>query len=233
MVVILKNIGKTFKKHRVFENVSLEIRKNSLITFVGPNGVGKTTLLKVIAGILHKDEGNIFFDTKEIFSTKESFHSLAFFVSESTLMENLTGREHLLLLPKEQKERTEKLIEYFVAHDLLKKKVKSYSLGMKQILLIILTCSFDVPILIFDEILNGLDPINRRKAMNLLLKLKKEKIIFLSSHQLMEVSEVSDEIYFLHDEGLEKLEEEIDSMSLESLYLEKITEGLDEAEIDF
>jgi ABC-2 type transport system ATP-binding protein len=49
----------------------------------------------------------------------------------------------------------------------------------------------------------------------------------------MEVSEVSDEIYFLHDEGLEKLEEEIDSMSLESLYLEKITEGLDEAEIDF
>ncbi|SJZ43426.1 ABC-2 type transport system ATP-binding protein [Pilibacter termitis] len=231
-MITVKNIKKSFKKQVVFSNLSLSIKKPSIACFIGPNGIGKTTLLKVISGILHKDEGHIFIDEKEIFSTNDSFGKVSFFVNESILIENLTGREHLLLLLESQKERTEKLINYFQAEELMKKKVKSYSLGMRQILLIILTCSFDVPILIFDEILNGLDPKNRRKAMNLLMKLKKEKIILLSSHQLTEISEIADDVYFLYDNTLEKVEDMSQARSLENLYLEKTMGEFDDTEIE-
>ena len=93
----------------------------------------------------------------------------------------------------------------------------------RQLLLIVLAVSLDTPIIIFDEVMNGLDPINRRKTIQLMKKLKKTKLVLVSSHQLYDVRDISDRIAFVYDKKVEIYSNKSE-LDLNQLY-ENLIEG--------
>ena len=217
----VSHIYKEYKEIPVLQDVTFELPSTGVVSFVGPNGSGKTTLLNCISGKQSISKGKIEVNNKDILSSEDTFGQVSFFFVESVLMENLSGLEHLKLLNASQRKLAEKYINLFQADIFLKKKVKKYSLGMKQILLIIMTLAVDSPILIFDEALNGLDPQNRQLMMSEINILKKEKLILFSSHILHDVMELSNKIIFLNNGKVEMFDNNAD-LNLNDIYMKKI-----------
>ncbi|EPI5726553.1 ATP-binding cassette domain-containing protein [Enterococcus faecalis] len=222
-MIELDNISKRYGNNEVLKNVTLSIDKGKLISFVGPNGAGKSTLLKIIAGMAPVDEGTVHLAGTKVSNTFDVVVKVSFFLNDTILVDGLSGEEHLLLLNETQLQKAYELLAYYAVPEILKKKVGNYSLGMRQLLLIVLAVSLDTPIIIFDEVMNGLDPINRRKTIQLMKKLKKTKLVLVSSHQLYDVRDISDRIAFVYDKKVEIYSNKSE-LDLNQLY-ENLIEG--------
>lgn len=222
-MIELDNISKRYGNNEVLKNVTLSIDKGKLISFVGPNGAGKSTLLKIIAGMAPVDEGTVHLAGTKVSNTFDVVGKVSFFLNDIILVDGLSGEEHLLLLNETQLQKAYELLAYYAVPEILKKKVGNYSLGMRQLLLIVLAVSLDTPIIIFDEVMNGLDPINRRKTIQLMKKLKKTKLVLVSSHQLYDVRDISDRIAFVYDKKVEIYSNKSE-LDLNQLY-ENLIEG--------
>lgn len=222
-MIELDNISKRYGNNEVLKNVTLSIDKGKLISFVGPNGAGKSTLLKIIAGMAPVDEGTVHLARTKVSNTFDVVGKVSFFLNDTILVDGLSGEEHLLLLNETQLQKAYELLAYYAVPEILKKKVGNYSLGMRQLLLIVLAVSLDTPIIIFDEVMNGLDPINRRKTIQLMKKLKKTKLVLVSSHQLYDVRDISDRIAFVYDKKVEIYSNKSE-LDLNQLY-ENLIEG--------
>ena len=216
----VSHIYKEYKEVPVLQDVTFELPSTGVVSFVGPNGSGKTTLLNCISGKESISKGKIEINGKNILSAEDTFGQISFFFDESILLRNLSGMEHLTLLNGPQNKLAEKYIKLFQAGAFLNKKVKKYSLGMKQILIIIMTLAVDAPILIFDEALNGLAPQNRQLMMNEIKVLKNDKLIFFSSHILHAGMELSNKIIFLHSGTIEMFDNSED-LNLNDIYMKK------------
>lgn len=225
----LKNLNKQFKNQSILSDFSCKIPQNKIVALIGRNGAGKTTLLKLLAGNEELDSGGIIYQGIRLKTTEDRFQKILFLGDEKILVPELSGEEHLLLFANPQmKERQEKLIAYFAMESFLKKKVREYSLGMRQLLLILLSIVSISEVLLFDEVLNGLDTLNAKKVLNVLGQLKREKLIIISSHQLQELQEKSDYVLFFHKEKLE-LFKNTQGLSLKELLLESMG-GFDETD---
>lgn len=222
-MIELDNISKRYGNNEVLKNVTLSIDKGKLISFVGPNGAGKSTLLKIIAGMAPVDEGTVHLAGTKVSNAFDVVGKVSFFLNDTILVDGLSGEEHLLLLNETQLQKAYELLAYYAVPEILKKKVGNYSLGMRQLLLIVLAVSLDTPIIIFDEVMNGLDPINRRKTIQLMKKLKKTKLVLVSSHQLYDVRDISDRIAFVYDKKVEIYSNKSE-LDLNQLY-ENLIEG--------
>ncbi|EGO2580761.1 ABC transporter ATP-binding protein [Enterococcus faecalis] len=222
-MIELDNISKRYGNNEVLKNVTLSIDKGKLISFVGPNGAGKSTLLKIIAGMAPVDEGTVHLAGTKVSNAFDVVGKVSFFLNDTILVDGLSGEEHLLLLNETQLQKAYELLAYYAVPEILKKKVGNYSLGMRQLLLIVLAVSLDTPIIIFDEVMNGLDPINRRKTIQLMKKLKKTKLVLVSSHQLYDVRDISDRIAFVYDKKVEIYSNKSE-LGLNQLY-ENLIEG--------
>ena len=217
----VENIQKKYKDIPILNNVSFSLPTTGVASFVGPNGAGKTTLLGCISGMIPLNSGTIKINDVEVKSQKDTYQQISFFSNESILIDELTGTEHMILLNPTQLKIAEHYVELFGAHSFFKKKIKKYSLGMKQILIIILTISLDTKILIFDEAMNGLDPKNRQAMIKTIQQLKEDKLILFSSHILHDVVELSDQILFLNQGIIEQFDT-IDELNLTELYMKKV-----------
>lgn len=217
----VEQVYKEYRKTPVLQDITFALPATGVASLVGPNGSGKTTLLNCISGLLAVSSGSIQINGKAIHSQEDAFGLVSYFFDDRVLLPDLSGGEHLLLLDAAQRQRADRYIRLFGAEAFLKKKVRKYSLGMKQILLIILTLSVDAPILIFDEALNGLDPRNRQLMMNEISSLKREKLILFSSHILHDVVELSDQILFLN-RGTTEVFANDRELDLAALYMEKV-----------
>lgn len=175
----------------VLKDVNTCINKSELIGLVGPNGSGKSTFLKSIAGIVKPSKGKISFDSEEV--------TTSFFLNETILVDSLTGYNHLSLLSDSNIKLSKKYIKALNAESFLSKKVKDFSLGMKQILILILTICSDSKIILLDEVLNGLDPVNKMITIEILNNLKLKKIVFLSSHLLEDIQNNADRVFFFEN----------------------------------
>lgn len=215
-MIEIRDMSKQFGSTTIFHNCNLTFEKHSLIGCIGPNGVGKTTFLSLLSGIFKATTGEMRVFDQTINSTADAVGKVSFFLDEKVLSQELTGKQHLEALPNLNPELVKEYVAYFSFSDALKKKVKKYSLGMRQLLLLIMTLSLDTDILLLDEVLNGLDPKNRKLTIRLLNKLKGNKLIFFSSHQLIDVTELSDKILiFTHQKIVEYSKEEISIEYLE------------------
>lgn len=217
----VEQVYKEYRKNPVLQDITFALPTAGVASLVGPNGSGKTTLLNCISGLLAVSSGSIQIQGKAIRSQEDTFGLVSYFFDDRVLLPDLSGGEHLLLLDATQRQRADRYIQLFGAEAFLKKKVRKYSLGMKQILLIILTLSVDAPILIFDEALNGLDPRNRQLMMEEISSLKREKLILFSSHILHDVVELSDQILFLN-RGTTEVFANDRELDLAALYMQKV-----------
>lgn len=180
-------------KNLVLNNLSLQVPENSIYGFLGPNGAGKTTTIRLLTGLLLSGADNIFLQGQSLQNSKPHiFQSVGCLIETPSLYLHLTGEENLKIittlrrLPKQHISRVLSLVGLKESGH---RKVKEYSLGMKQRLGIAMALLPDPLLLILDEPVNGLDPNGIVEIREMLIRLNKEegKTIFLSSHLLHEV----------------------------------------------
>lgn len=203
-VVDTKMLTKEFGKHRAVDSVSLHIRRGEIYGFIGRNGAGKTTFMKMVSGLSAPTSGEI-----ALFGASgkeaEKYHSrIGNLIEQPGLYEGMGAKENLhlkcLALGIHEKGYEEKLLETVGLKDVKRKKVKQFSLGMKQRLGIAMALAGRPDLLILDEPVNGLDPQGIAEIRDLLLKLKFEKnmTILISSHILEELYKVADTFGIIH-----------------------------------
>ena len=210
MEYILKtnNLEKRYKKNIVLKNLNMNIETNSICGLIGKNGAGKTTLIRIITGLQNPTKGNysiygVSYQDKEIKNIRTRISAI---VETPTIYMNLTAKENLI-----EHYKTIGLLSYDNIDELLSlvglsntqnKKVKYFSLGMKQRLAIAISLASNPDFLILDEPINGLDPEGIIEIRELILNLNKHKgiTILISSHYLDELSKIATHYGFI-DKG--------------------------------
>ena len=212
------NLTKKYKNYKAINNVSLSLEAGKIYGLIGRNGAGKSTFMKLIAGFSYPDEGHI-----ELFGhTKESEIQLerkriGCMIESPSINLSMTAKENMKLhriirgIPDEKIE--DELLSLLDINNTGKKKVKNFSLGMKQRLGIAITLINSPEFLILDEPINGLDPLGVVEIRKLLTKLCNEKnmTILISSHNLPEMYQLATDYIFINKGEI------IQTLSLEEL----------------
>ncbi|MFE6170285.1 MULTISPECIES: ABC transporter ATP-binding protein [Viridibacillus] len=203
MSYILKTnqLTKVFEGKEVVSGVNMHVKQGEIYGFLGPNGAGKTTIMKMITNLIKPTSGDIeIFGQKLTNTSYEVLKRMGTIIEYPIFYEKLTARENLYLHCEYMGYYDKKSIDH--ALDLVKlnnvddKKVKDFSLGMKQRLGIARAITTKPELLILDEPINGLDPIGIKELRELFKMLCKEYGITLlvSSHILAEMEQMADTI---------------------------------------
>lgn len=205
-VIRTSNITKEYRKHKVLDDVSINIKKGDIYGFVGRNGAGKTTMFRVLTGLVIPSGGQVELfghsEENEIIKERSRIGDL---IDSPVIYLNMTARENLELIKIQRGIPGTKCIDDVLnsvcLKDIEKKKTKNFSLGMKQRLGIAMALLNDPEFLILDEPINGLDPIGIKEIRGLLLKLNKERgtTVLLSSHILSELTQICNRYGFIND----------------------------------
>ncbi len=196
MEYILKTEGltKIYSKVRVVDDVSICIRPGEIYGFVGKNGAGKTTFIRMVLGLASCSGGVIScFDGIPLGKARKRIGSL---VESPAFYPNMTARENIRIFCRmigEDPAQADEILEKVGLADTGKKKAGNFSLGMKQRLGIGIALAGDPEFLILDEPVNGLDPTGIAEIRKLILELKNEhgKTIFISSHLISELEKIA------------------------------------------
>jgi ABC-type multidrug transport system ATPase subunit len=203
-IVTTQKLSYSFGKQTVLDNISLEVPRGSIYGFLGPNGAGKTTTLRLILGLLQKRNGIINVFGNDLSSNRISvLKRTGSLIEQPSLYLHLNGRQNLQIfrLPYNSlKSRINEVLQIVGLSDAGNKKVRAYSLGMKQRLGIAIALLHDPELLILDEPVNGLDPNGIVEIRDLLKHLNKEygKTIILSSHLLSEIEKTASNVAIIH-----------------------------------
>lgn len=217
-IVKVDDITKICNRKKVLDNISIKIKKGDIYGFIGKNGAGKTTMIRVITGLAAPNEGQVQLfghsDEKELVKQRSRMGTL---IDSAAIYLNMTAKENLELIRIQRGIPGTKCIDEALKsvglNDIEKKKTKNFSLGMKQRLGIAMALLSDPEVLILDEPINGVDPVGIKEIRELLLKLNKERgtTILISSHILTELTQICNIYAFINDG---KLIEEITASEL-------------------
>ena len=200
-IVEIKELFKIIDKEEILSDISLQIAEGEIYGLLGPNGAGKTTLMKCMLSLLTITSGSIEIFGKNLQEHREEILSQVGSIIETPIFyENCTAKE---ILEIHAQYMGKNITELDIINTLrmvgLKnttKKVKEFSLGMRQRLGLARAFLMKPRLLILDEPINGLDPVGIQEIRNLLLSLSKEYgiTILISSHILSEISQIADKI---------------------------------------
>ena len=204
-IIEIKGLHKSYSDHKALDNVNLSIGESKIFGLLGPNGAGKTTLIRIINQILEPDQGEVKF-AGELLSRKH-IHSIGYLPEERGLYKKMKVGEQVLYLAqlkglskKEAKQKLSYWFEKLGAENWWNKKVEDLSKGMAQKIQFITTVLHDPKVLILDEPLSGLDPVNSLLIKNEILELKKKNTsIILSTHDMNSVEEICEEVAIIHN----------------------------------
>ena len=198
-IIETKNLTKGTDNHIRVKNIALKVPKGCVYGFLGPNGAGKTTTLKLLLGLLKPTEGTISFFGEQMTDKNR----LSILKNTGSLIESpsyyghLTGLENMQIIAKLKNTPATEIEQVLDTVRLLEqrdKKVKQYSLGMKQRLGIAMALLGNPRILILDEPTNGLDPAGIQEIREFIknLPLTRQMTVIVSSHLLNEVEQMAD-----------------------------------------
>lgn len=201
-------LTKQYAKQYAVNQVSLHIKRGEIYGFIGRNGAGKTTFMKMVSGLSKPTSGEI-----ELFGAtgkemKQYYSRIGNLIEMPGLYPGMTGAENLhckcLALGIHRKGYENELLKLVGLSQSGKKKVRQYSLGMRQRLGIAMALAGNPDLLILDEPINGLDPNGIAEVRETLLKLKTEKnmTIMISSHILEELYKIADTFGIIHEGAL-------------------------------
>lgn len=204
-VLEVKNINKFFGKKQILKDISFDIEEGEILGFVGPNGSGKTTTIKIILGLQKASSGEVYINGKNI---KENFENairkVGAIVESPDMYMYLSGLDNLKLVANYYNishDKIDSIVEFVGLKDRIKDTVSKYSLGMRQRLGIAQAILNKPNLLIVDEPTNGLDPSGIIEFRKMLKELaKKEKMsIFISSHNLSEIENICDKVLLINE----------------------------------
>lgn len=200
-ILKINNLTKIYNNNKVIDNVNMRIKKGEIYGFLGPNGAGKSTIMKIILNLVKPTEGEVLVFDKD--SNKDNFDILkriGSLIESPYFYDKLTARENLNLhceyMGYHNKERIKEVLDFVGLHNIEKKRVCDFSLGMKQRLAIARAIITQPEFLILDEPINGLDP-EGIKEIRLIIRELNEKYgttILISSHILSEIELIADTI---------------------------------------
>ncbi|USG99945.1 ABC transporter ATP-binding protein [Thermococcus argininiproducens] len=202
----IENLTKKYGEAKAVDNLTLNVEKGCTFGFLGPNGAGKTTTILSMLGLIIPDSGNIRILGHDVFresiKVKEKVGYLpenATVYSELTAWRNLEFFANFYKMGQFEKERRiEELLKMVGLWDVRYRKVKTFSKGMKQRLLLAQALINDPEVLILDEPTSGLDPEGAHLVKSIVKEeVKKGKTVFFSSHILSEVEELSNKVGIL------------------------------------
>lgn len=217
-VIELRNVNKTFKGFRL-ENLSMDVKQGFVTGFIGANGAGKSTTIKIIMNLLRPDYGEV-----KVFGLDYKHHEKAikerigFVFDDNVFYEQVTLNEMKRIIAPAYKQWDDTKFNYYIKKfELpLKKKMKTFSKGMKMKASLAFALSHHAELIIMDEPTSGLDPVFRRELLELLhdLMVNGDKTIFFSTHITTDLDRLADYISFIQDgkliftKELYKIEEE-------------------------
>jgi ABC-2 type transport system ATP-binding protein len=198
-------VTKMYGKHAALENVSLEIKRGMIYGLIGENGAGKSTFMRVVMGLISSTSGEIeLFGESGAAELQKARRRMGQSIETPALYPDLTARENLRVQAANGgvgESEIEDLLELMNLQDTGKKKVKNFSLGMRQRLAIAVTLITHPEFLILDEPTNGLDPAGIVEMREIIQRLVSERgiTVLLSSHLLDELSQVATHYGILHN----------------------------------
>lgn len=227
MELVISNLTKKYGDFTAVDSVSLRM-KPGVYGLLGANGAGKTTLMRMLCGVLKPSEGNIHMDGIDVAS--EDYRArLGYLPQDFGYYPEFTGEDFLLYLAalkglsrSHAKRKTNELLELVSLSNAKKKKIKTYSGGMKQRLGVAQALLNDPHLLIVDEPTAGLDPVERVRFRNLIASLGREGIVLVSTHIASDIEQIADTLLIMHSGKLvynQPLEK--GNIDLEAFYLSK------------
>lgn len=215
-IIEVKNMSKNFKNKKLFNNFSFEVEENTVHAIVGPNGSGKTSLLRILTSLYGADSGKVRVNGKH-----------AMLLENDYLYEDKKGIENIKLFGLYfgyQAENYKKYSDLLEITDDLDRNVSTYSKGMKRKLSLLIIVLMNREVVFLDEVTSGVDPISRVEIRKLIKFLKEEgKTIVITSHDLAEIEKVADKVSMIKSGELlfTKNIDEIEGESLEDLFIKE------------
>ena len=226
-------ISKAFDENIVLDNISFDLEEGMITGLVGRNGSGKTTLLKCLCGIYDMDNGRFSLDDKDIRENPALIKNIAF-LPDSFDYFNYYKVKHI---PGFFRVIYEDFDETFFLEEIKKQKidpdknVRNFSKGQKNILGLITILASGAKILLIDEILDGMDVLNKKEILSYLIDAKDSgKAVFASSHELDQLSGISDYIFYLTKDGklIDTSDERINQLrKIQIVFKDEVPENLD------
>ena len=195
-----ENLTKRYGPVVALDNLTLEIPAHSVFGFLGPNGAGKTTAIKLLMGLARPSAGQAWIDGA-ILGAPELKERVSYLPDVPAFYSWMTGQEFLLFTadlfrmdPTAARSRTAEILALVGLTGAAKRRVGGYSRGMRQRLGIAQALVNKPQVLFLDEPVSALDPIGRRDVLELILRLKEETTVFMSTHILSDVERVCDTV---------------------------------------
>ena len=227
-MIEIKNIYKKFGKLEVLNNINLSFKKGECIALIGPNGCGKTTLIKSILGMVIPTKGDILFDQKSILKEFEYRENIGYMPQIGRYPDYMTVGQIIEMIKKirnSEQVLDEDLIKSFELEKLVDKQMRTLSGGTTQKVSATLAFLFNPEVLILDEPTAGLDPLASEILKDKIIKEKeKGKLILITSHLLSELDDLITQIIYMQ-EGTVHFHQTIDDL-LQSTNEQKISKAI-------
>ena len=247
----LRNVSRHYSGIPAVDNVSFNARPGEVTGYLGPNGSGKTTTLKMITGLIEMTFGQILFQGKPIQDDLIAYkRSMGYVPEEPYLYNHLSGAEYLTMVsqlrnlpPRHTSECIDGLLRMLSLYDDRHASISGYSKGMRQKILIAAALMHNPELVLLDEPFSGLDVGSALVLRSLIKKLaSRGKTVLFSSHELDTVERISDRVVILHrgkvvaDDSIEHLRSLMELPSLEAIFsqlaVEQDTESIAQQIVD-
>lgn len=205
-MIEMKGVSKKFDQIQALTQVSGVIREGSVFGLVGTNGAGKSTCLRIMAGILKADEGSMMVDGQEIFENEEMKKEIFFISDDQYYFPNATPKEMMeyyrMFYPCFDEKRFEELIKKFGLD--MRRRLNTFSKGMKKQVSVLLGICANTKYLLCDETFDGLDPVMRQAVKSIFAMeiINRNFTPIIASHNLRELEDICDHVGLLHKGGI-------------------------------
>ena len=205
-MIEIHNLTKTFDKIKAVDEVSVTIKDNTVFGLIGTNGAGKSTVLRMVSGVLRPDSGTVAVDNMPVYNNVEAKKKLFFIADEPYFFANSNARtmERYFsgIYEEFNKEEFYKYLENFNMNQ--NRKISTFSKGMKKQLALLLGICAHTKYILCDETFDGLDPVMRQGIKSIFAKEMEERGLtpVIASHNLRELEDICDHVGLLHKGGV-------------------------------
>jgi lipopolysaccharide export system ATP-binding protein len=210
MKIVAKNIVKTYRKRRVVDGISLEVKQGEIVGLLGPNGAGKTTSFYMMVGLVKPNEGHVFLDNNDVTDQpmyRRAQMGIGYLAQEASVFRKLSVEDNILAVlemtdmsKKEQYEKLDSLLDEFGLQHIRKNQGDLLSGGERRRTEIARCLATDPKFILLDEPFAGVDPIAVEDIQLIVSKLKDRNIgILITDHNVHETLSITDRAYLLFE----------------------------------